>query len=357
MSSAAPRPRSPSPTARRYDDRPSSSSRHASSRRRDDDDDDRYRTSSHRRHNHDDGDNKDRDRERERSRRHEDRYRDRRGDEHDDRRRRSHHDGDRDHCSSRHPSSSSRRQDERHRSSSHRDSPSHYRRDSDRNGTTSHRDRDRDRDRDRERDRYGSRRRSRSRSPPGPSSAPTPSRPPPPPPAPAPVPAAEGVEAAQDGDGGDDAPNFEPSGLLAAESNNKDGVALKYHEPPEARKPSKPWRIYVYKDGKEVDMIPIGSQSAYLLGRDRLVVDIPLDHPSCSKQHAVIQFRRTVERNEFGDEKRKVRPYLIDLESANGCLVNKAEVPPSRYYEIKNGDSIQFGASTREYVCIDESAV
>ncbi|KAN0059692.1 hypothetical protein ACQY0O_008264 [Thecaphora frezii] len=154
----------------------------------------------------------------------------------------------------------------------------------------------------------------------------------------------------------DEGPNFEPSGLLAAESNSKDGVALKYHEPPEARKPNKPWRMYVFKDGKEVDMIPLGSQSAYLLGRDRLVVDIPLDHPSCSKQHAVIQFRRTVTRNEFGDEKVRVRPFLIDLESANGCTVNQTDVPASRYYEIKNGDSIQFGASSREYVCIDEGA-
>lgn len=37
------------------------------------------------------------------------------------------------------------------------------------------------------------------------------------------------------------------------------------------------------------DMLHIQRQSAYLIGRDRTVVDIPLDHPSCSKQHAVIQ--------------------------------------------------------------------
>lgn len=49
-----------------------------------------------------------------------------------------------------------------------------------------------------------------------------------------------------------EAPNFERSGLLAAASNTVNGVALKYHEPPEARKPKKKWRLYVYKDGKEV---------------------------------------------------------------------------------------------------------
>ncbi len=33
-------------------------------------------------------------------------------------------------------------------------------------------------------------------------------------------------------------------------------------------------------------------QSAYLFGRERLVADIPLDHPSCSGQHAVLQYRQ-----------------------------------------------------------------
>lgn len=45
---------------------------------------------------------------------------------------------------------------------------------------------------------------------------------------------------------------FETSGLLAKESNSKNGVALKYAEPPEARMPKKKWRLYVFKDGKEI---------------------------------------------------------------------------------------------------------
>ena len=48
-------------------------------------------------------------------------------------------------------------------------------------------------------------------------------------------------------------------------------------------------------------MLPIHRQSAYLIGRERLVADIPIDHPSCSKQHAVLQYRQIVTRNEFGD--------------------------------------------------------
>ncbi|UZJ53049.1 hypothetical protein CBS101457_002369 [Exobasidium rhododendri] len=149
-------------------------------------------------------------------------------------------------------------------------------------------------------------------------------------------------------------PNFEASGLLAKESNNKNGVALKYAEPPEARKAKKKWRLYVFKDGKEIDVLHISRQSCYLMGRDRAVADIPIDHPSISKQHAVIQFRNIRERNEFGDEKQSVKPFLLDLESANGCLVNDAEVPPSRYYEMRNGDTLKLGGSQREYVLLAE---
>lgn len=105
----------------------------------------------------------------------------------------------------------------------------------------------------------------------------------------------------------DDAPNFAPSGLLAAESNMLNGVALKYHEPPEARKPKTRWRLYCFKDGKEQQLLHLGSQSAYLLGRDRNVVDIPLDHESCSKQHAVVQFRQIISTNEFGDKKKRIQ--------------------------------------------------
>ena len=50
-------------------------------------------------------------------------------------------------------------------------------------------------------------------------------------------------------------PNFNQSGLLAAETNKvslADGTStvLKYNEPPEARKPLVGWRLYIFK-GKE----------------------------------------------------------------------------------------------------------
>lgn len=32
------------------------------------------------------------------------------------------------------------------------------------------------------------------------------------------------------------------------------------------------------------------------------------------------------------------RPFLIDLDSANGTIVNDEMIPPSRYYELKSND-------------------
>ncbi|KAF9181092.1 hypothetical protein BGZ51_007316 [Haplosporangium sp. Z 767] len=152
-------------------------------------------------------------------------------------------------------------------------------------------------------------------------------------------------------------PNFGLSGALAAETNTTvNGTVLKYNEPPEARKPNKRWRLYVFKGDKEIDLLHIHRQSAFLFGRDRNVVDVPIDHPSCSKQHAVLQFRQIVETDAQGHANRTTKPFIIDLESSNGTFVNGTQIPPTRYYELKLSDVIKFGASTREFVLLHDSA-
>ncbi|KAJ5708634.1 hypothetical protein N7488_008435 [Penicillium malachiteum] len=147
------------------------------------------------------------------------------------------------------------------------------------------------------------------------------------------------------------------SGRLAAESNTVqvqggEGIVLKYHEPPEARKPppKEAWRLYVFKGEDLLEMVELNERSCWLIGRERAVVDFPLDHPSCSKQHAALQFRFVEKRNEYGDRIGKVKPYLIDLESSNGSTVNKESIPAGRYVEVMDKDVMRFGTSTREYV-------
>lgn len=44
--------------------------------------------------------------------------------------------------------------------------------------------------------------------------------------------------------------------------------------------------------GEPIDKpLYIHRQSCYLFGRERRVADVPLDHPSISKQHAILQYR------------------------------------------------------------------
>lgn len=110
----------------------------------------------------------------------------------------------------------------------------------------------------------------------------------------------------------------------------------------------------MFKGKEEVDLLRINRQSAYLIGRDRVICDIPVEHPSCSKQHAVIQYRHVPEKDELGNVKATVKPFIIDLESTNGTLVNNEVIPVSRYYELKLSDVIKFGLSEREYVLLHE---
>jgi smad nuclear-interacting protein 1 len=77
-----------------------------------------------------------------------------------------------------------------------------------------------------------------------------------------------------------------------------------------------------------------------------------VDHPSCSRQHAVIQYRVISTRDDVGNITKEVKPYVMDLESTNSTFLGKEKIEPCRYYELKNYDLINFGFSTRDYILI-----
>lgn len=146
--------------------------------------------------------------------------------------------------------------------------------------------------------------------------------------------------------------NFGLSGALAkdeAGGNMYKGVVLKFSEPPEARAPMTQWRFYVFKNDKLLDTLHVSKQSAYLFGRNAEIADVPVEHPSLSSQHAVLQYR-ALPNKETG--KLNCQPYLMDLESTNGTFINGVQIDAARYYQLKKGDVIKFGASTREYVLL-----
>ncbi|KAH1022631.1 smad nuclear interacting protein 1 [Dendroctonus ponderosae] len=151
-------------------------------------------------------------------------------------------------------------------------------------------------------------------------------------------------------------PDFGLSGKLTEETNTYKGVVIKYSEPPEARKPRRRWRLYPFKGEKALQTLYIHRESAYLIGRDRKVVDLAVDHPSCSKQHAALQYRLVPFTRENGSAGKRVRPYLIDLESANGTFINNNKIEPKKYVELLERDVIKFGFSSREYVLLHENS-
>lgn len=151
-------------------------------------------------------------------------------------------------------------------------------------------------------------------------------------------------------------PSFELSGKLAEETNRVRGITLLFNEPPDACKPDIRWRLYVFKAGEVLnEPLYVHRQSCYLFGRERRVADIPTDHPSCSKQHAVLQYR-SIDKEQGELMSKQARPYLMDLGSTNGTFINDNRIEPQRYYELFEKDTIKFGNSSREYVVLHENS-
>jgi len=76
-----------------------------------------------------------------------------------------------------------------------------------------------------------------------------------------------------------------------------------------------------------------GMKDAYTFGRMADKVDIVLEHPSASRLHAVVQFKKD---GTF---------YLYDNASTHGTTLNRKKVPPKEYTEIHVGDLIQVGGT------------
>lgn len=117
-------------------------------------------------------------------------------------------------------------------------------------------------------------------------------------------------------------------------------------------------------------------QAAILFGRDRATVDIPLDHPSCSAQHAVIA-NRIVFMSEYaaefvGGASSGIREGVLDesvsdlfdvvvsikdLGSTHGTTLNGERLPPHIWRTLKPLDKVVFGLSSREYVVAESSGL
>lgn len=148
--------------------------------------------------------------------------------------------------------------------------------------------------------------------------------------------------------------NFGLTGALAKDEktgNMRNGVVLKYSDALDASAPTLKWRLYIFDGDDLKETLHIHRESSYLIGKDRRVCDVLVDHHSISKQHAVIVFRNV---EVVGGRVNK--PYLLDLNSTNKTTLNRNTVDDSRYYELREKDCLRFGACALDYVLLHDSA-
>ncbi|KAK7394345.1 hypothetical protein VNO78_14868 [Psophocarpus tetragonolobus] len=116
-----------------------------------------------------------------------------------------------------------------------------------------------------------------------------------------------------------------------------EGVAVPYKIPPWSGAPCHEFYLEVLKDGSIIHKYDVCHKGAYMFGRLDLC-DFVLEHPTISRFHAVIQFKRS------GDA------YLYDLGSTHGTFLNKNQVEKNTYVDLRVGDVIRFGRSTRLFI-------
>ncbi|KAJ1411992.1 hypothetical protein B484DRAFT_402465, partial [Ochromonadaceae sp. CCMP2298] len=68
-------------------------------------------------------------------------------------------------------------------------------------------------------------------------------------------------------------------------------VKRPYDEPSWSALPAEDFHLEVLKEGKIVETLPLTGKAFFTLGRQHGLVDLPMDHPSLSRLHAVLNFR------------------------------------------------------------------
>ncbi|KAH7287917.1 hypothetical protein KP509_31G002900 [Ceratopteris richardii] len=101
-------------------------------------------------------------------------------------------------------------------------------------------------------------------------------------------------------------------------------------------KPGLYW-LDVVKDGEVVDKINL-EKRRNIFGRQAIMCDFVLDHPSVSRQHAAVV------------QHKNGSVYVIDLGSVHGTFVANERLSKDSPVEIEVGQSLKFAASTRSYI-------
>ncbi|KAL5739464.1 hypothetical protein ACOSQ2_028644 [Xanthoceras sorbifolium] len=132
-------------------------------------------------------------------------------------------------------------------------------------------------------------------------------------------------------------PNPDKPSDDAQSSESQQQSSVPYTIPEWSGPPCHRFYLEILKDGSIIEQFDVCKKGAYMFGRVDLC-DFVLEHPTISRFHAVIQFKRS------GDA------FLYDVGSTHGTFVNKNQVKKRVYVDLHVGDVIRFGQSSRLYI-------
>ena len=115
---------------------------------------------------------------------------------------------------------------------------------------------------------------------------------------------------------------------------------FQYQEPSWGGVSDKPYSLEILKNGTIVDTFKLEGKSHFTVGR-LPICDVPFEHPSLSRYHAILQFKTTP------SPEKPVGFYLYDLDSTHGTQHNKRKCFPRTFYRLRVGHMLRFGGSTR----------
>lgn len=114
-----------------------------------------------------------------------------------------------------------------------------------------------------------------------------------------------------------------------------------FQPPPWASQPCRTATVEVQEEGGATHTQPVDKQPWYLFGRDASACDVPLDHPTASRQHAALVHHSDG------------RVFVIDLGSTHGTTLDGARLPPNKPTVLKNGAELRFGQLPTLFVVRD----
>ena len=125
-------------------------------------------------------------------------------------------------------------------------------------------------------------------------------------------------------------------------SKKRSAPQIEYNEPPWSGLPpsQNPYFIEELKNGTIVEEHKLIGKNYFVIGK-LPNNDIKLEHPSISRHHALLQYKKE------GSEDQPVGFYLYDLGSTHGTFHNKKQCFKKTYYRLRVGHAIKVAGSSR----------